>query len=90
MIIALLSELARAESETIGLRVRSAKHAQRADGLWLSGNSPFGYAIAPNRRLVPVEPDASVMREDPLPAAHRCRAEPLRPGVMPGWHHGRL
>lgn len=63
MIIALLSEFARAESETIGLRVKSAKAAQRAAGLWLSGKPPFGYAIAPDRRLVPVEPAASMMRD---------------------------
>ena len=51
MIIALLSEFARAESETMGVRIKSAKQAQRAAGLWLSGKPPFGYAIAPDRRL---------------------------------------
>lgn len=63
MIIALLSEFARAESETMGMRIKSAKEAQRASGQWLSGKPPFGYAIAPDRRLVPVEPAAGVMRE---------------------------
>jgi site-specific DNA recombinase len=62
MIIALLSEFARAESEVMGLRVRSAKEAQRAAGLWLSGKPPFGYAVAADQRLVPVEPAASLMR----------------------------
>lgn len=63
MIIALLSEFARAESETLGMRVKSAKDAQRAAGLWLGGQPPHGYAVAPDRRLMPVEPGASVMRE---------------------------
>lgn len=61
MIIALLSEFARAESEVIGVRVKSAKEAQRAAGLWLSGKPPFGYAVAPNHRLVPVEPAAKLI-----------------------------
>ncbi|WP_375477529.1 recombinase family protein [uncultured Jatrophihabitans sp.] len=63
MIIALLSEFARAESETMGVRIKSAKEAQRARGEWLSGKPPFGYAIAPDRRLCPVEPTASAVRE---------------------------
>lgn len=63
MIIAVLSEFARAESVTMGVRVKSAKEAQRAAGLWLSGKPPFGYAIGGDRRLVPVEPAASMMRE---------------------------
>ncbi len=62
MIIAVLSEFARAESETMGLRVKSAKQAQRGAGLWLSGKPPYGYAIAPDHRLAPVEPAASHMR----------------------------
>ena len=63
MIIALLSEFARAESETMGVRIRSAKSAQRAQGLWLSGKPPFGYCIAPDRRLMRVEPAATQMHE---------------------------
>lgn len=63
MIIALLSEFARAESQTMGLRIKSAKQAQRAAGLWLSGKPPFGYEIAADQRLRPVEPAASIMRE---------------------------
>lgn len=63
MIIALLSEFARAESETMGVRVKAAKAAQRARGLWLSGKPPFGYTIAADRRLTPTQPAASVMSE---------------------------
>jgi site-specific DNA recombinase len=62
MIIALLSEFARAESETMGIRIKSAKEAQRARGEWLSGKPPYGYEIAEDRRLRPVEPAASLMR----------------------------
>lgn len=62
MIIALLSEFARAESETMGVRIKSVKEAQRARGEWLSGKPPFGYEIAEDRRLRPVEPAASMMR----------------------------
>jgi site-specific DNA recombinase len=63
MIIALLSEFARAESETMGVRIKSAKEAQRAAGLWLSGKPPYGYAVAADQRLMPVEPAATVMRD---------------------------
>ena len=63
MIIALLSEFARAESETMGVRIKSVKEAQRARGEWLSGKPPFGYEIAEYRRLRPVEPAASMMRK---------------------------
>lgn len=63
MIIALLSEYARVESETLGMRIRAALQAQRAGGLSPSGTPPFGYAIAPDGRLTPVEPAATLMRE---------------------------
>jgi len=72
MIIALLSEFARAESETMGVRIKSAKQASRASGLWLSGKPPFGYVIAPDRRLRPVQPAAAMMKEvfDLIVAGH--------------------
>lgn len=72
MIIALLSEFAIAESETMGMRVKAAKRAQRSQGLWLSGKPPFGYEVAPDKRLRPVEPAASMMREvfEGLAAGH--------------------
>jgi site-specific DNA recombinase len=62
MIIALLSEFARAESETMGVRIKSVKEAQCARGEWLSGKPPFGYEIAEDRHLRPAEPAASMMR----------------------------
>jgi site-specific DNA recombinase len=62
VIVALLSEFARAESETMGVRIKSAKEAQRARGEWLSGKPPYGYEIAQDRHLRPVEPAASLMR----------------------------
>ncbi|MEP7179938.1 MAG: hypothetical protein ABI775_12675 [Pseudonocardiales bacterium] len=43
--IPILGEVLAAESETMGVRIRSAKAAQRAAGVWLSGKPPFGYAI---------------------------------------------
>jgi site-specific DNA recombinase len=63
VIIALLSEFARAESESMGVRIKSVKEAQRARGEWLSGKPPYGYEIAEDRRLRPVEPAASMMRK---------------------------
>ena len=63
MIVALLSEFARAESETMGVRIKSVMEAKRARGEWLSGKPPFGYEIAEDRRLRPVEPAASMMRQ---------------------------
>jgi site-specific DNA recombinase len=62
VVIALLSEFARAERETMGVRIRSAKEAHRAAGKWLCGKPPFGYRIGPDRRLELDEPAASVMR----------------------------
>ncbi len=56
----------------MGVRIRSAKAAQRAAGVWLSGKPRFGYAIGADRRLVPVEPAASMMAEvfDLIVAGH--------------------
>jgi site-specific DNA recombinase len=72
MIIALLSEFARAESEAMGVRIKSVKEAQRARGEWLSGKPPYGYEIAEDRRLRPVEPAATLMRSvfDMIIAGH--------------------
>lgn len=63
MVMAILSEFARAESETMGARVHSALEARRAAGLTVAGRTPFGYQVAPDHRLAPVEPAASLMRE---------------------------
>lgn len=63
VVIALLAEFARAESETMGMRVRSAKEAHRAAGRWLCGKPPYGYAIGPDRHLIRDEPAATIMRE---------------------------
>lgn len=62
MVVALLAELARAESENTSLRVRSAKEGQRAAGRWVGGSPPYGYAITDDRQLVPVDPMAGIMR----------------------------
>lgn len=61
MLIALLSEFARAESESMGVRIQSVMEAKRAKGEWLTGKPPFGYEITADKHLRPVEPGASAM-----------------------------
>lgn len=62
MVIAMLSELARSESENIGLRVRSAKVHLRASGRWIGGRAPYGL-VARDGRLH-VDPETGpVVRE---------------------------
>ncbi|MEU4396085.1 recombinase family protein [Kribbella sp. NPDC023855] len=41
-VVGLLAELARSESENLGLRIRSAKRFLRAKGQWIGGAPPYG------------------------------------------------
>jgi site-specific DNA recombinase len=52
VIVAKLSELARSESENLGLRVRSAKMYLRSQGRWIGGRPPYGYVNRGGRRYV--------------------------------------
>ncbi|WP_433230384.1 recombinase family protein [Micromonospora sp. CA-248260] len=49
--LALLSEIARSESENLGLRVASAKAHLRNLGRWIGGQPPYGLAIGEDGRL---------------------------------------
>lgn len=53
LVIATISELARAESANTSLRVRSRKASDRAAGRYLGSSPPLGYAVNGDRRLVP-------------------------------------
>lgn len=48
-VIATLSELARAESANLGLRVRSAKQHLRSSGRWIGGPAPYGLKACDGR-----------------------------------------
>jgi site-specific DNA recombinase len=63
VLVAVLSEFARNESQNTSLRIRSAREAQRLGGIWMHNRPPFGYRLAADHRLAPVEPAASLMRE---------------------------
>ena len=78
MIIALLSEFARAESETMGMRVRSAKLAQRAQGLWLSGKPPSGGPTS--GKSFPGSVKQQALDENPSTCVY-CRMKTDRPQV---------
>lgn len=45
LIIAVLSELARAESENMSTRTRSALRARKAAGRWMGGRPPYGFRV---------------------------------------------
>lgn len=61
-VISMVSEFARAESENLGLRVRSAKEHLRTSGRWIGGQSPYGL-VCHNGRLF-VDPETGpVVRE---------------------------
>ncbi|MDN3240844.1 recombinase family protein [Glycomyces tritici] len=52
--MALLADLARAESENTSMRVESAKRHLRGAGKWIGGRPPYGLKVDPEtRRLVP-------------------------------------
>ncbi|WP_286689673.1 MULTISPECIES: recombinase family protein [unclassified Aeromicrobium] len=61
--IAVLSEIARAESANTSVRVRSRKASDRKAGRYLGGAAPFGYVVDADRRLRPHETEFALMRE---------------------------
>lgn len=63
MVIAILSEQARAESENTSTRTRSALADRKARGLWPGGRPPYGYRLA-TRALVPGNDPASFVVTD--------------------------
>lgn len=58
IIVALLSEMARSESDNTGTRIRSAKAYARQRGLWAGGRPPFGV----------LRTEAGVLAPDPVEA----------------------
>lgn len=62
LVIEMLSELARAESANIGLRVRSAKEHLRSSGRWIGGKAPYGL-VARDGRLYVDPKTGPVVRE---------------------------
>ncbi|WP_407318542.1 recombinase family protein [Isoptericola halotolerans] len=63
MVINLLSDFARSESENTSTRVRSRKAADRAAGRFLGGAAPIGYRLDDDRRLRPHATEFALMRE---------------------------
>lgn len=49
LLVSTLSEMARAESEALGFRVRSAKAHLRNSGLWIGGQPPYGLVVRGGR-----------------------------------------
>ena len=66
LIAAILSEMARSESENTSLRVKSSIAALKRAGRWAGGTIPFGYkavALAIGRGLAVDPAEAAVVRE---------------------------
>jgi site-specific DNA recombinase len=61
-LITMLSELARSESENLGLRVRTAKTYLRSKGRWIGGAAPYGLS-SKDGRLWPDPRTAPIVRE---------------------------
>ncbi len=51
ILLAILAEIARQESENISTRVKSAKRGQRRAGKWLGGIGPYGFQVTKEGRL---------------------------------------
>ena len=65
--IALLSELARSESENTSTRTRSALAGRKASGLWSGGRPPYGFRIV-TRALKPgADPSSFLVTEEGTP-----------------------
>ncbi|MFB6632364.1 recombinase family protein [Streptomyces sp. NPDC056362] len=58
--IAMLAELARAESRNLGLRVGSAKRHLRQRGQWIGGQPPYGLLVDSETKKLVHDPETSV------------------------------
>ncbi|MFC9277946.1 recombinase family protein [Streptomyces collinus] len=50
MVVAMLAELARSESENLGTRVAHAKRYLRSKGQWIGGKPPYGLLVDPRTK----------------------------------------
>jgi site-specific DNA recombinase len=57
----ILLSFAQFEREVIGERIRDKFAASRRKGMWMGGKVPLGYRLE-NRKLVPHEPEAGIIR----------------------------
>lgn len=60
MVVAMLAELARSESENLGTRVGHAKRHLRSKGQWIGGQSPYGLLIDPKTKKLVHDPEHAV------------------------------
>jgi site-specific DNA recombinase len=60
VVVAVLAEMARGESENISTRVRSAMADARRKGKWPNGSVPYGLRLTPGRTLEPHPDEAQV------------------------------
>nr|UXE45525.1 hypothetical protein Hi04_10k_c4997_00009 [uncultured bacterium] len=76
LFLTIVSAFAEFERDRIGERIRASKHRQKANNEFSGGSVPFGFAIGPNRQLVPVkEQQAAIKRIHKLHAqGHSLRA----------------
>jgi DNA invertase Pin-like site-specific DNA recombinase len=76
LFLTIVSAFAEFERDRIGERIRASKHRQKANNEFSGGSVPFGFAVGPNRKLVPVkEQQAAIKRIHTLGAqGHSLRA----------------
>ncbi|WP_328872645.1 recombinase family protein [Streptomyces sp. NBC_00287] len=60
MVVAMLAELARSESENLGTRVGHAKRYLRSKGQWVGGQPPYGLLIDPKTKKLMHDPEHAV------------------------------
>ncbi|KJY42957.1 hypothetical protein VR41_05555 [Streptomyces sp. NRRL B-1568] len=60
MVVAMLAELARSESENLGTRIGHAKRYLRSKGQWIGGQPPYGLLIDPKVKKLVHDPEHAV------------------------------
>ncbi|MGW7284896.1 recombinase family protein [Streptomyces sp. NPDC054847] len=59
-VVAMLAELARSESKTLGTRVGHAKRYLRSKGQWIGGQPPYGLLVDPKTKNLVHDPEHAV------------------------------
>jgi DNA invertase Pin-like site-specific DNA recombinase len=62
LFLTIVSAFAEFERDRIGERIRASKHRQRANNEFSGGSVPFGFAVGPNRQLVPVKAQQAAIK----------------------------